>query len=279
MDKKEIKKEVTNQEKSNVENVTNNTTDNNSKKKNIIIISSIVAAVVIIATIICLVVFNKSKPVEKEPVPDTPKQIVEELITTDDKEGERNLQNELIALNATYPDAIAWLVIPNTNIDTPIFQAKDNNRYLRTDRDGNSAFWGETFLDYDSKIDLSGYTNLVVYGHNTTTDDHFTPLEKYLDKSFYEANKEFYMSTLAGNYKWVIFSVFKTTSDNYNDFYIDTNFENDQEFTDFINYFKSKSIYDTNVGVSKDDDILTLSTCEYSQNNGRLVIMAKLIRK
>ena len=191
----------------------------------------------------------------------------------------QDLQNELIALNATYPDAIAWLVVPNTNIDTPVFQGKDNNRYLRTDRDGNSAFWGETFLDYDSKIDFSGYTNLVVYGHNTTTDDHFTPLEKYLDKNFYENNKEIEMATLTGNYKWMIFSVFKTTSDNYNDFYIDTNFLNDQEFNDFIYHFKTRSMYESNVEVTKDDDILTLSTCEYSQNNGRLVIMAKLIRK
>ena len=72
--------------------------------------------------------------------------------------------------------------------------------------------------------------------------------------------------------------MFKTTGDNYNDFYIDTNFANDNEFTTFVNYFKSKSMYDTGVSVSKDDDILTLSTCEYSQNNGRFVVMAKRIK-
>ena len=247
-----------------------------NKKKNIIIICSIILGVILIALGICLYVFNKATP--KDEV-EEPKQAVEELITTDDEDGARDLKNELIALNATYSDAVAWIVIPGTNIDTPIFQAKDNNRYLRTDRDGNATSWGETFMDYDSKVDLSGYTNLVVYGHNTTTDDHFTPLEKYLDKAFYDQNKVIYMSTVNGNYKWKIFSVFKTTGDNYNDFYIDTNFENDNDFNTFVSYFKSKSIYDTSVEVSKDDDILTLSTCEYTQNNGRLVIMAKLVKE
>ena len=72
--------------------------------------------------------------------------------------------------------------------------------------------------------------------------------------------------------------MFKTTGDNYKDFYIDTNFENDKEFETFVNYFKSKSLYDTGISVSKDDDILTLSTCEYSQTNGRFVVMAKRIK-
>ena len=268
-------KEVKPEESKKVESNKNS----DGKKKKIIIIASVSVAVILIVLGICLAIFlNKPAKVD-ETINEEPKQVVEDLITKDDSEGARNLQNELIALNATYPDAIAWLVVPNTNIDTPVFQGKDNNRYLRTDRDGNSAFWGETFLDYDSKIDFSGYTNLVVYGHNTTTDDHFTPLEKYLDKNFYENNKEIEMATLTGNYKWVIFSVFKTTSDNYNDFYIDTNFENDQEFNDFLYHFKTRSMYESNVDVSINDDILTLSTCEYSQNNGRLVIMAKLIKK
>lgn len=240
-----------------------------NKKKNIIVIIAIVVGLALIATGIGLYIVNKNKPVEP---------VVEDIITTDDNESDRNLQNELIALNATYPDAIAWLKVPGTNIDTPVYQASDNARYERNDRDGNKTSWGETFMDYDSKVDMSGYTNLVVYGHNTTTDDHFTPLTKYESQEFYNSNKIIEMSTLNGNYKWEVFSVFKTTGNNYSDFYIDTNFNNDNEFSTFVTYFKSKSIYNTGVEVSKDDEILTLSTCEYSQENGRFVVMAKLIK-
>ena len=242
-----------------------------SKKKNIIVIISIIVGVILIALGIGLYIISKTNDTEIE----QPQEIIEEIITTDDEEGARNLQNELKALNATYSDAIAWLKVPGTNIDTPIYQAADNNRYLRNDRDGNTTSWGETFMDYDSKEDLSGYTNLVVYGHNTTTDDHFTPLLNYSSKEFYDANKVIEMSTLEGNYKWEIFTVFITDA---NDFYIDTNFNNDEEFATFVSYFKAKSFYDTGVQVSKDDDILTLSTCEYTQTNGRFVVMAKLIK-
>ena len=243
-----------------------------NKKKNIIIIVSIIVGVILIALGVTLYLINKTPKIEE------PEEIIEEIISTDDEEGARNLQNELKALNATYSDAIAWLKVPGTNIDTPVYQAADNNRYLRNDRDGNTTSWGETFMDYDSKEDLSGYTNLVVYGHNTTTDDHFTPLLNYASKEFYEKNKIIEMSTLDGNYKWEVFSVFKTTGNNYYDFYIDTNFNNDYEFSNFASYFKSRSMYDTGVTVSKDDDILTLSTCEYTQVDGRFVVMAKLVK-
>lgn len=247
-----------------------------NNKKNIIIISCIVIGVILISLGIGLFIINKNnKTPDVDPYE---KEIIESIIEGNDAEDERNLQNEVIALNATYPDAIGWLRMSGLNIDTAVFQASDNNRYLRNNRDGDSDFWGETFMDYTSKYDLSGYTNLVIYGHNTNADDHFTPLLKYESKEFYENNRGIEFSTLDGNYKWVIFSVFKTTGDNYKDFYIDTNFENDKEFETFVNYFKSKSLYDTGISVSKDDDILTLSTCEYSQTNGRFVVMAKRIK-
>lgn len=52
-----------------------------------------------------------------------------------DVESNRNLQNEIIALNATYTDAVAWLKIPDTSIDAPVFKGLTNEDYFAKDRD------------------------------------------------------------------------------------------------------------------------------------------------
>ena len=115
----------------------------------------------------------------------------------------------------------------------------------------------------------------IIYGHNTSEDSCFTPLLKFKDENFFKEHKTFEFSTINGNYTWEIFSVYITDT---SFFYIDTNFETDDEYSEFLKTIKDKSSYDTKVSVSKEDTILTLSTCEYSLTDGRFVIHAKLVK-
>lgn len=187
------------------------------------------------------------------------------------------LKSELVELNKKYKDAVAWLTIDNTIIDYPIFQSADNNRYLRYDRDNVNTNWGEKFLDYRCNLKEmdSVCKNYIIYGHNTTTDDNFTPILKYKDKNYFDKNKIIKLHTLDGNYEFEIFSVYITDK---SFFYIDTVFNSIGEYTDFINQISSKSMYETGIKVTDKDNILTLSTCEYSRKDGRFVIHARLIR-
>lgn len=187
-----------------------------------------------------------------------------------------NLQEEILALNLKYPDAIAWLMIPGTSIDMPIFQSKDNERYLRNDRDNVKTKWGETFLDYRSDINnMDNMSHFIIYGHNTEVDSHFTPLINYKNEKFLNDHNTIEMSTIKGNYKWQIFSVYTTDT---NDFYIDTSFTDLNDYGNFLNTLKSKSLFDTKVSISSSDTVLTLSTCDYVKTNGRFVVQAKLIK-
>lgn len=45
----------------------------------------------------------------------------------------------------------------------------------------------------------------------------------------------------------------------------------------FVDQCRALSIYDTGVKISYGDKLITLSTCEYSQTNGRFVAVAKRI--
>ena len=55
---------------------------------------------------------------------------------------------------------------------------------------------------------------------------------------------------------------------------LDAGYDN---YNDFVNNSKKVSIYDTGVNASYGDQLLTLSTCEYSQKNGRMVVVAKKV--
>lgn len=196
-------------------------------------------------------------------------------VTTSTEEG-RNLVEELKAVNVTYSDAVAWLKVPGTTIDYPIFQGQNNTRYYRDDRDGKTQIWGETYLDYrcDVKNLAAAKTNIIIYGHNTETDNRFTPLLNYKKEEFYNKHKYIELATLDKTYTYEIFTVYRTDTKFY---YIDTVFNSDKEYDDFVESCAKKSRYGTEVEVSGADKILTLSTCDYSLKDGRFVVQARLV--
>jgi sortase B len=248
------------------------------KNKNIKVIVTVIVAILVISLIVYGAIYLKnkiSKPAEgsitdEQLIGDTNKEVI-----GSEAQG-INLQEEIMALNLKYPDAIAWLMVPGTSIDMPIFKSTNNDRYLRHDRDNVQTKWGETFMDYRSDINnMSNMSHFIIYGHNTEVDSHFTPLMNFKNEKFLNEHKIIEMSTIKGNYKWEIFSVYITDTDF---FYIDTSFKDLNDYGNFLNTVKGKSMFDTKVSVSSSDTILTLSTCDYSKTNGRFVVQAKLMK-
>lgn len=50
-----------------------------------------------------------------------------------------------------------------------------------------------------------------------------------------------------------------------------------QSFDAYVAKCKELSLYDTGVSAEYGDKLISLSTCEYSRNNGRLVVVAKRV--
>ncbi|HLS35493.1 MAG TPA: class B sortase, partial [Bacillota bacterium] len=143
---------------------------------------------------------------------------------------------------------------------------------------GEEALTGSIFLDYRNDLKNSDEKNFIVYGHRVSDGSMFEHLTKYLDEDFFESHRTFTFDTLYDEYEAEVFAVYNTMID-FN--YIETDFETDNEFELMLNEFKDRSIYDVDVDVSKDDQILTLSTCEYTlhPDDSRLVVQAKLTKK
>ena len=170
---------------------------------------------------------------------------------------------------------VGWINVNNTNINYPFVQTTDNDFYLdhSIDKSYNEAGW--VFLDYRNDSNFNNKNN-VIYAHSRLDKSMFGSLSKVLKPSWYndKDNHIIRISLENENTLWQIFSVYKIKTESY---YITTYFENDDEYTNFLNNIKNRSLYDFNTSLNKDDKVLTLSTC-YSDEE-RTVVHAKLIKK
>lgn len=172
-------------------------------------------------------------------------------------------------------DVKGYITINNTKINYPVLQYTDNEYYLKHDIYGTYMITGWIFMDYrNDSTNLS--KNTIIYGHNTRSGYMFGDLKNALDSGWYTSpnNQIITFNTLNKEMKWKIFSVYR--SDAVTD-YLKIDFYNDEQFMNYINTSKSKSIHDFKVDVKFTDKILTLSTC--SGNNRRLVVQAVLINE
>ena len=168
-------------------------------------------------------------------------------------------------------ETIAWLKVNNTNVEYPVVKETNNSFYLNHsfDKSKNSAGW--IFADYKNKFDNTD-KNIVIYGHNMRDGSMFGSMLNILDAKWYENEENTNIILYTENEKCIykVFSIYKIENE---DYYIKTEFKNDNEFEEFVKNLKKRSIKDFNVDISKDDNILTLSTCA-NNNKYRIVLHA-----
>lgn len=170
-------------------------------------------------------------------------------------------------------EVVGWLKVNGTNIEYAVVKATNNSYYLNhnIEKKYNSAGW--VFSDYRNKFDGTD-KNIVIYGHNRKDNSMFGSLKNILTEEWYSNEDNLTIDFITENehQKYQVFSVYKTENE---DYYINTEFKNN-EFEKFINTLKKRSIKDFNIQISKEDSILTLSTCA-DNNKYRIVLHAKKI--
>ena len=172
-------------------------------------------------------------------------------------------------------ETVGWIQVNGTNINYPFVQTGNNEYYLTHsfNKSNNSAGW--VFLDYRNDKNLSDKNN-ILYAHGRIENTMFGSLRNALSNGWLnnKDNYVFKVSTPSTNTMWQVFSVYKIepTTD-----YIQVFFGNDNEYEQFINKLIDRSAHNFDTGISKDDTIITLSTCY--DDNYRMVLHAKLIKK
>ena len=183
---------------------------------------------------------------------------------------EKEEVNDAYIDNADYR---GWIKVENTNIDYPILQGNDNEYYLDKDINKEYLASGSIFMNYLN----NGFNdeNTVLFGHNMRNGTMFGQLKKYKESDFFYGNNDIDIELSNGdNLKYKVFSVYIT---NVEDNYIKTKFDNKDEYKEFLERIKNKSIYKSEIDLNEDDKIITLSSCSYEFDDARIVVHGKLI--
>lgn len=192
---------------------------------------------------------------------------------------ERMLQLE--ELKKQNEEIIGWLEIEGTNINYPVCKAQDNDYYLTHNYKKEKSSSGSLFLDKD--FDLSKpSTNHLIYGHRNKQGLMFEDLMKYSKQDFYNEHPTIKFTTTTEDVTYEIISAFYSrvyykSEQNVFRYYYFVNAETEEQFNEFVNNAKAVSIYDTGKTATYGDQLLTLSTCEYSQENGRFAVVARKV--
>lgn len=179
------------------------------------------------------------------------------------------LDKSMLEVNNEYK---FWIKVENTNIDYPVAQGKDNDYYINHDFNKNENISGAIFLDYRNNFinDL----NTIVYGHHMRNETMFNNLVKFKDSNFFNENNNIKIIYDGKELEYKVFSVYVIDDKNN---YLITNFNNSNEYNNYIKEIRDRSLYKNDVEVTDKDKIITLSTCSFEFEGARTVVHGKLI--
>lgn len=191
---------------------------------------------------------------------------------------EQTIMDKFKDLYEQNSDLIGWLSIPETVIDYPVMQCGDNEYYLHHNFDREEDKYGCLFVKDIADVNTPG-TNFIIYGHNMKDGSMFGDLDKYREKTFYEDHSEIIFNTLYEERQYTILAVFlshvyKSNEEGFR-YYQFYQADTEDEFRLFYENIMDMALYETGVTAEFGDTFLTLSTCAYHEEDGRLVIVAK----
>ena len=170
--------------------------------------------------------------------------------------------------------------IDGTKIDYPVMQTTDNEYYLDHNMEQQYDKNGTIFMDKDCDV-LKPSTNYILYGHHMKSGKMFGQLDLYKEKSFYEEHPYINFDTIYEKGTYQVMYVFRSKVYKEDEIafkyyqFIDANGE--VEFASHMQEMAEMSLYDTGVTAEFGDQLLTLSTCDYQETDGRFVVVAKKI--
>lgn len=210
----------------------------------------------------------------------------DELNSSDDSPPKDN-QGRLLQFSSLLQeneDVKGWLTIPESNMDYPVLQSSEDdpeyylhrNLYEITDKAGS------IFLDIASSVEKNT-KNYVLHGHNmTSTDNMFHYLLEYNELAYYRKRPVITFDTIYKKGQWKIIALFKTNGSSKNEplfNYTRSIFADDNDYLNFLYQIMIRSVFDYQIDVNENDQILTLSTCSYELDDYRTVVVARRIRE
>lgn len=204
------------------------------------------------------------------------------LFTLDGKPPAREVLEEYQNMLLANRKLIGWVKIDGTNIDYPVMQTEDNQYYLDHNLNQEYDQNGAIFLDKDCDV-LKPSTNFILYGHHMKNGQMFGKLDLYQKESYYQEHPSILFDTIYEKGIYQILYVFRSKVYKETEiafkYYQFIDAYSEQEFNSYMREMEALSFYDTGVTAEYGDQLLTLSTCDERETDGRFVVVAKKVEK
>jgi len=179
--------------------------------------------------------------------------------------------DELRAIN---PDVFGWIEVFGTNINYPLVQGTNNQRYTYTNARGNPAMAGAIFLDAENNRDLSDFNN-IIYGHEMARGAMFGDIINFEQAHFFEARRFGTIYNGERHYGIEFFAFLLVNAFDY-EIYNPLMSEDFQKLN-LLERISNEAIQYRELDITLDDRLVILSTCTPAANDGRHILVGRLI--
>ena len=186
--------------------------------------------------------------------------------------GAEEITLDFFALESENADFTGWFVIPGTDISYPVVQGTDNAFYLNHIFSGAYGTVGTLFADCNNM--MLEDENTIIYGHNFHQyGAMFSKLLYFENQDYYEEHPVMYYLTKEGGYKIEVFSAYEAST---SDAIYTLSFAGDDCYKVFLDHVVEMSAIQSDVEVTVQDKVITLSTCSNRYSDGRFVVVGKV---
>lgn len=219
--------------------------------------------------------------VEEQPKDDSQSEIINDC--EEEVEKTKQILPQYSELYQENSDLIGWITIEDTPIDYPVMQTIDDPiYYIHRDWDKNDSTTGLPLIDARCTIESE---NIIIYSHNMKDGTMFGTLKKYKDKSYFDNHSIIKFNTIYEEAQYQIISI--SLAKVYYDenppedeflYYDYIELDSEEEFQRYVENVKKNSLYETGISAEYGDRLITLCTCDYYTEDGRLLVVAKKIQ-
>ena len=190
-----------------------------------------------------------------------------------DPDAKKSIDERFHQLQKINPDVFGWIHLFGTQINYPMVQGKDNQKYLNLDPFLRFSLSGSIFLDANTPKDFSNFSS-VVYGHHMEKHKMFGDLDNYREASYAKKHAKgnlYYQGVYHG------FDVVTFIDTDAYDAHIYGHWEEPDRKEALVSYIKQVGLYQL-TDISSQDHLVMLSTCADGTDK-RYIVVVKILDK
>lgn len=181
---------------------------------------------------------------------------------------------------------IGWLQFDDKDIGGkygfPVMQTEDNEYFLSHNSELKNDKNGAIFMDANCDV-LKPSVNFILYGHHMKSGAMFGNLDHYAKEDYWKKYPYINFDTIYEKGIYQVMYVFRSHVFSEEEvafkYYQFTDCLSATEFDSYMEEMAKMSLYDTGVTAQFGDQLLTLSTCDYQEQDGRFVVVCKKVDK